>query len=425
MHRALARQIGLAVVAASVVALLTVGVVQPAAADVPNAPTGLTGTPGDGQIELSWTAPADNGGTPVTGYRVEYSLSLPFDSMGPPAEGTCGMMSTGSSTATSCTATGLDNGTAHYFRVLAFDADWDSSAYSSVAGPFLPVPPAPSTPAAPTVVPGDAEIAVTVAEPGSGSTPESYLATADPGGRTCTVSGSSGSCTIDGLTNGVAHTISVTATGVGGTSASSPASASVTPTAPTPPTTAPPTTLAPSTSPSTGAPTTTAPGAQRAGTPTLELTLDLTVGSPVSAGSNTVGVNATNLVPGSQYTVTMFSTPRRLATGTIGADGVLATTVAIPADTAPGAHTITLAAVGVDGPVSTSGWFSVDRNGNIAAVSSTGPVPTPAGLVAATQPQGTLAFTGPLDTGIAGIGLSVLLAGVALVLVGRRREDFT
>jgi hypothetical protein len=157
--------------------------------------------------------------------------------------------------------------------------------------------------------------------------------------------------------------------------------------------------------------------------PRLELTLDLTVGTPVSDRSNTVGVHATNLLPGSAYTVTMFSTPRRLASGTVDGDGVISATVAIPSDTSPGAHTITLDAIGVDGPVSVSGWFSVDAAGNVAAVSNTGPVPVPAGVDAASPAPGALAFTGPGDTGLAGIGLSILLAGAVLILAARLREE--
>ena len=41
---------------------------------VPGAPTGLTATPnGATQIDLNWTAPADNGGDAITGYQIEYS----------------------------------------------------------------------------------------------------------------------------------------------------------------------------------------------------------------------------------------------------------------------------------------------------------------------------------------------------------------
>ena len=37
---------------------------------VPGAPTGVQGSPGDGSVSLSWTAPASNGGSAITGYRV-------------------------------------------------------------------------------------------------------------------------------------------------------------------------------------------------------------------------------------------------------------------------------------------------------------------------------------------------------------------
>src|SRR5262249_56572135 len=39
-------------------------------ATFPDAPTGLGGTPGNASVALSWTAPASNGGAPVTGYRI-------------------------------------------------------------------------------------------------------------------------------------------------------------------------------------------------------------------------------------------------------------------------------------------------------------------------------------------------------------------
>jgi hypothetical protein len=38
--------------------------------DVPGVPTGLTATPGTGQVSLFWTAPADNGGSPIDYYVV-------------------------------------------------------------------------------------------------------------------------------------------------------------------------------------------------------------------------------------------------------------------------------------------------------------------------------------------------------------------
>jgi hypothetical protein len=92
---------------------------------------------------------------------------------------------------------------------------------------------APGIPGIPTVVAGDGEVAVTVVAPSSGGTPSSYLVTASPqvGGvtKTCSVSASSGSCTVTGLANGTAYTFTSTATNGAGTSSSSSASSSATP----------------------------------------------------------------------------------------------------------------------------------------------------------------------------------------------------
>src|SRR5262249_48965562 len=61
---------------------------------VPGAPTLNTASPGDTQVTLAWTAPASNGGSPITGYTATAS----------PGGATC---STGG--ATSCSVTGLTN----------------------------------------------------------------------------------------------------------------------------------------------------------------------------------------------------------------------------------------------------------------------------------------------------------------------------
>lgn len=393
-------------------------IVDPSAPTVAGPPTELTGTPGDGEVALSWTAPADDGGAPVTGYRMEVSTSAdgPFSG----ASSACDAPGIGSSTGTSCTAAGLDNGTGYYFRALAFN-EIGSSEYSSVAGPYVPVPPAPDSPVAPTAVAGDAQATVTVGEPSSGATPDSYEVTADPGGASCTITGSSGECTVTGLTNGVAHTFTVTATNTGGTSSPSPASAPVTPNA-APPTTAPPTTAPPTTAPPTAAPPTpTLPTVPVPSTSELVLTMDLTVGSPIDGGSNTVGLQGSGLVPGSVYSVTMFSTPRLLGTGTVDGSGAISATLAIPPDTEPGAHTITVEALGADGPLAASGWFSVGIDGTIVAVSTSGPVPDPPGVAPSTGTADELAFTGSDRASLVGLAIPLLLVGIGLLVLGRRR----
>ena len=85
-----------------------------------------------------------------------------------------------------------------------------------------------SAPSAPTVVAGIESATITVAQPASGLVPRSYVVTATPGGKTCTVTGTSGECTISELTAGVSYTFSaVGKSNVFPDSAASPASASV------------------------------------------------------------------------------------------------------------------------------------------------------------------------------------------------------
>ena len=69
----------------------------------PQAPTAAAGTSGNGQVTVSWTAPGWDGGGSVTGYTATSS----------PGGLTC------TTAATSCTITGLTNGTAYTFTVTA------------------------------------------------------------------------------------------------------------------------------------------------------------------------------------------------------------------------------------------------------------------------------------------------------------------
>ena len=80
----------------------------------PGAPTGLTAT-ADGQteIDLSWTAPSDNGGAAITGYKVEVSSD---------GSSWSDLDSDTDSTSTSYTHTGLTAGSTRYYRVSAINS---------------------------------------------------------------------------------------------------------------------------------------------------------------------------------------------------------------------------------------------------------------------------------------------------------------
>ena len=96
---------------------------------VPEAPAGLTATPHNSKVTLTWTAPA-SGGTPIRGYII-YEGTSPGGETGTPVNGS-------PVTATSYTVTGLTNGTSYYFKVAAANAA-GLSALSGEASATLPV----------------------------------------------------------------------------------------------------------------------------------------------------------------------------------------------------------------------------------------------------------------------------------------------
>ncbi len=88
--------------------------------------------------------------------------------------------------------------------------------------------PAPNAPGASTVVVGEESATITVSPPTSGPSPTSYVVTAAPGGKTCTVTVPALSCTITDLTAGTAYTFTTVAKTASGSSPAGLASASAT-----------------------------------------------------------------------------------------------------------------------------------------------------------------------------------------------------
>ena len=94
---------------------------------IPGAPTELTAAPGDGQVELSWTAPANHGSSRITHYTVEYSTDSNFRVVA--------MISGTADAATTLSIGGLTNGVECHFWVRAVNvvgpSDWSAPAIAT------------------------------------------------------------------------------------------------------------------------------------------------------------------------------------------------------------------------------------------------------------------------------------------------------
>ncbi len=101
----------------------------------PGAPTGVSASPGNGQAAITWIAPLDNGGQPVTGYTVTAS----------PGGGSCVWVAG----PLSCVVAGLSNGTPYTFTVTATN----SVGTSSPSLPSNEVTPSDATPYTVTATP--------------------------------------------------------------------------------------------------------------------------------------------------------------------------------------------------------------------------------------------------------------------------------
>ncbi|MFZ4756485.1 MAG: fibronectin type III domain-containing protein [Miltoncostaeaceae bacterium] len=100
-----------------------------------------TATAGDARVEVSWAAPGFDGGQPITSYIVTAA----------PGGATC----TAQPPATSCTVTGLTNGTAYTFTVVAVNSI-GTSRKSPASSPVTPASaPAPAAPTAAPVTPAE------------------------------------------------------------------------------------------------------------------------------------------------------------------------------------------------------------------------------------------------------------------------------
>ncbi len=186
----------------------------PPSATIPEAPTSVTAVAGNAQATVSFAVPGSDGGSPITSYTVTSSPGA--------------ISATG--TTSPITVTGLTNGQAYTFTVIATNSV-GPSAPSAASAPVTPAT-VPGSPTGVSAVAGDAQATVSFTAPVStgGSSIISYTVTSNP--DDISVTNSSSPITITGLTNGQAYTFTVIATNAIGDSTSSVASSPVTPSPP-------------------------------------------------------------------------------------------------------------------------------------------------------------------------------------------------
>ncbi|WP_227462491.1 fibronectin type III domain-containing protein [Desertimonas flava] len=191
-------------------------VVHQVARTTPTAPRSLVAAPTNrsGEVRLTWSPHASNGGSAVTDYVIQRSPN-----------GTSGWttINDGVSVANAYTVTGLANGTRYWFRVISTNAVGPGPASNVAAGAARTITTAPTAlSAVPTYVSGQIRLSWTAPSSNGGSPISDYVIQRSPNGTSGWVTISDGastgrSFTVTGLTNGTRYWFRVYARNAVGT----------------------------------------------------------------------------------------------------------------------------------------------------------------------------------------------------------------
>src|SRR5947209_9010117 len=208
----------------------------------PSAPQNLAATGGNAQVILTWQAPASNGGSPITNYRIYRGLS----------PGTETLLTTVGAV-TSYTDTAVTNGVTYYYQVSAVNNAGEGPKSNEASATPSAVPPPPTPPSAPqnlAATGGNAQVILTWQAPASdGGSPianyKIYRGTTSGGETLVATIGNQLSYSDTAITNGVTYYYQVSAvSNVGEGPRSNEASATPTQTPPPPSPPSAPTNLA-------------------------------------------------------------------------------------------------------------------------------------------------------------------------------------
>jgi streptogramin lyase len=313
----------------------------------PDAPAIGTATSRNVGASVTFTAPTDDGGAPITGYTAVCTSSdggVPGSASGPASPIVVG---------------GLTNGKTYTCTVSATN-DRGTGAPSSASNVVVPAPTVPDPPTNAVGTRGNGTASVAFAAPANdgGSPITSYTATCTSSntGATGSASGAASPIVVSGLTNSRTYTCTVTATNALGTSIASAASASFIPaTVPDPPVMGSATPLHASVGVSFSTPV------HNGGTPVTGSTATC-VSSNGGASGSTSGTGTylvvSGLTNGRTYTCTVTTS------NSVGASAPSSPSNAVVPAEVPGAPTIGTATSG-DGTV-TVRWTAPTNNGGSA-----------------------------------------------------------
>src|SRR5216117_2763283 len=290
----------------------------------PSAPQNLAATGGNAQVTLTWQAPASDGGSPITNYKIYRGL----------APSTETLLTTVGNVLT-YTDSAVTNGVTYYYQVSAVNSPGEGAKSNEASATPNTPPPPPSPPSTPTnfvATGGNAQVTLTWQAPASnGGSPITnyriYRGTSSNGETLLATIGNVLTYTDTSVTNGVTYYYQVSAVNGAGEGPRS-NEASATPSPPPPP------------PPDFGISATPASLSLQigsSGTSTIALT-------SLNGFAGTIGLSTSIACSGLCLIYPTASLNPTSVTLTSGGTGVSTLTVATSVLTTPGTYTITITA---------------------------------------------------------------------------------